>query len=61
VRNPATGEVIGSLPDMGHEETEQAVQAAYKAFYSWRNTTAKVIENMGDIIMSLIWHGSNAQ
>jgi len=42
VTNPTTGEVIGCLADMGAEETEQAILAAYRAFYSWHNTTAKV-------------------
>lgn len=31
VDNPATGETVGSVPDMGAAEAERAVQAAYAA------------------------------
>lgn len=41
VINPATGEVITSVPDMGKEEAEMAVIAAHDAFQNWRKTTAK--------------------
>lgn len=40
VRNPATGEIIGSTPDFGREETAQAIDAAYAAFQDWRARTA---------------------
>ena len=41
VINPATGEVITSVPDMGKVESEAAVNAAHEAFLEWRGTTAK--------------------
>jgi succinate-semialdehyde dehydrogenase/glutarate-semialdehyde dehydrogenase len=41
VDNPATGEVIGTVPRMGAEETRAAIDAAERAFASWRRTTAK--------------------
>ena len=41
VRNPATREVIGTVPNMGEEETRRAIQAAHAAFPAWRARTAK--------------------
>ncbi|MBJ9977585.1 NADP-dependent succinate-semialdehyde dehydrogenase [Pseudomonas sp. S75] len=41
VTNPATGEVIGSVPKMGVAETRRAVEAADKALPAWRALTAK--------------------
>ncbi|MEN0040156.1 MAG: NAD-dependent succinate-semialdehyde dehydrogenase [Pseudomonadota bacterium] len=41
VLNPATGEQIASVPKFGEEETQQAIDAAAKAFESWSKTTAK--------------------
>jgi len=41
VTNPATGDVLGTVPDMGEADMEKAVQAAYKAFYTWKVKTAK--------------------
>jgi succinate-semialdehyde dehydrogenase / glutarate-semialdehyde dehydrogenase len=40
VTNPATGEVIGVIPNSGAAETKRAIAAAQKAFESWRATTA---------------------
>ena len=40
VTNPATGEVIGVVPNCGAAETRRAIAAAQKAFESWRQTTA---------------------
>jgi len=39
--NPATGEVIARLPDMGAEETRVAIEAANAAWPAWRAKTAK--------------------
>ncbi|KAH7376945.1 Aldehyde/histidinol dehydrogenase [Plectosphaerella cucumerina] len=36
VTNPATGEVIGSCPESSKEDLETAIQAASKAFQTWR-------------------------
>jgi len=41
VDNPATGEVIGTVPKLGHAETRQAIDAASRAFPAWRRRTAK--------------------
>lgn len=46
VYNPANGEEIGSVPDMGAAETEEAVAAAQKAFESWSRKTAKERSNL---------------
>ena len=35
VDDPATGEVLGHIPDLGTAETERAVQAAHDAFADW--------------------------
>ncbi|KAJ9612380.1 succinate semialdehyde dehydrogenase NADP+ linked [Cladophialophora chaetospira] len=41
VTNPATGEVIARMPDMGKEDTEEAIEAAAKALVSYRKTTRR--------------------
>jgi succinate-semialdehyde dehydrogenase/glutarate-semialdehyde dehydrogenase len=41
VDNPATGETIGSVPDMGAAEARRAVEAADQAWPAWRAKTAK--------------------
>ncbi|WP_462401679.1 NADP-dependent succinate-semialdehyde dehydrogenase [Pseudomonas sp. Marseille-QA0332] len=41
VTNPATGEVIGTVPKMGSAETRRAIEAADKALPAWRALTAK--------------------
>ncbi|MBU2349233.1 MAG: aldehyde dehydrogenase family protein, partial [Alphaproteobacteria bacterium] len=38
VDDPATGEVIGHVPDLGAAETETAIQAAADAFPAWSRT-----------------------
>ncbi len=35
VDDPATGEIIGHIPDLGAAETERAIQAAHDAFPGW--------------------------
>ncbi|PIC82991.1 NAD-dependent succinate-semialdehyde dehydrogenase [Sporosarcina sp. P1] len=40
VRNPATGEVVDTVPMAGTEETKRAVQAAKRAFPGWSELTA---------------------
>ncbi|HEU4902944.1 MAG TPA: aldehyde dehydrogenase family protein, partial [Flavisolibacter sp.] len=39
VINPATGELIASIPDMNREDVREAVDAAYRAWPSFRETT----------------------
>jgi succinate-semialdehyde dehydrogenase / glutarate-semialdehyde dehydrogenase len=41
VRNPATGEALGSVPHMGARETKRAIDAASAAWPAWRKKTAK--------------------
>jgi succinate-semialdehyde dehydrogenase/glutarate-semialdehyde dehydrogenase len=41
VTNPATGDVIASVPDMGADETRAAIEAADAAWPAWRAKTAK--------------------
>jgi succinate-semialdehyde dehydrogenase/glutarate-semialdehyde dehydrogenase len=41
VRNPATGEILGTIPRMGAVETRRAIEAAGKAMKDWRALTAK--------------------
>ncbi|MEZ5376737.1 MAG: NAD-dependent succinate-semialdehyde dehydrogenase [Acidimicrobiales bacterium] len=40
VTNPATGEVIGTMPDGGSIDATAAIEAAYAAFPAWSTTTA---------------------
>ena len=41
VLDPATGEVLGNVPDMGAAETRRAIEAADAAWGPWRKRTAK--------------------
>jgi succinate-semialdehyde dehydrogenase/glutarate-semialdehyde dehydrogenase len=41
VTNPATGETLGSVPDVGVAETRRAIEAAQKALPGWRDRPAK--------------------
>lgn len=41
VTNPATGEVIGSVPEMGAAETKQAIAVSEAAGKAWRGLLAK--------------------
>ena len=41
VDNPATGEIIGSVPRLGRAETRRAIDAAALAFPAWRKKPAK--------------------
>lgn len=40
VTNPATGEVIGTVPSISEDQLENVVQHAEEAFQTWRNYTA---------------------
>ncbi|HEY8190152.1 MAG TPA: NAD-dependent succinate-semialdehyde dehydrogenase [Micavibrio sp.] len=56
VTNPANGAIIGSVPDMGVKETEQAIAAAKAAFPAWRKLTAKerskILRKWNDLILA---------
>jgi succinate-semialdehyde dehydrogenase/glutarate-semialdehyde dehydrogenase len=41
VNNPATGEILGTVPNMGTAETRRAIEAANAAWPAWRKKTAK--------------------
>ena len=41
VDNPATGEIVGTVPRFGAAETREAIEAANRAFPEWRKKTAK--------------------
>ena len=46
VTNPATGELLGQVPDMGAAETRRAIEAAKAAWPGWRRKTAKERANL---------------
>src|ERR1700719_3815360 len=41
VNNPATGEILGTVPMMGAGETRRAIEAAKSAWVDWRRKPAK--------------------
>jgi len=56
VDDPATGEVTGSVPNMGRGETRRAIDAAAQAFVIWRQRTAKeragILRGWFDLMMA---------
>jgi succinate-semialdehyde dehydrogenase/glutarate-semialdehyde dehydrogenase len=40
IRNPASGEVLGTVPDLGAAETRRAIDAAHAALPGWSKKTA---------------------
>ncbi|HHP4900585.1 TPA: NAD-dependent succinate-semialdehyde dehydrogenase, partial [Acinetobacter baumannii] len=54
--NPATLEVIGTVPNMGKAEAERAIEAAKEAWPLWKNKTAKdrsiILKKWFDLIIS---------
>jgi succinate-semialdehyde dehydrogenase / glutarate-semialdehyde dehydrogenase len=56
VDNPATGEMLGHVPDMGAAETRRAIEAANRAFASWKKVPAKhraaVMRKWHDLMMA---------
>ena len=56
VHNPATGEKIGTVPDMGVEETKKAIAAAEAAWPAWRAKTGKeraaILRKWNDLILA---------
>jgi len=53
--NPATGETIANVPDMGNAETSRAIDAANAAWPAWRTLTAKqraqILNRWNDLIL----------
>ena len=56
VDNPATGEIIGQVPDMGAAETQRAIDAANAALPAWSKLSAKargaILRKWFDLIMA---------
>ena len=41
INNPSTNQIIATMPEMGIDETKYAIESANKAFYKWKEKTAK--------------------
>jgi succinate-semialdehyde dehydrogenase/glutarate-semialdehyde dehydrogenase len=56
VDDPATGTMLGCVPDMGAAETRRAIDAAARAFASWRKVPAKqraaILRKWHDLMMA---------
>src|SRR5262249_744770 len=56
VDNPATGELVGTVPKLGRDYTRTAIEAAARAFPAWRAKTAKeravVLRRWFDLMMA---------
>ncbi|MTW11672.1 NADP-dependent succinate-semialdehyde dehydrogenase [Pseudoduganella eburnea] len=56
VTNPATGEVLGTVPKMGAAETRRAIEAANAAWPEWRKKPAKtraaILRKWNDLILA---------
>jgi succinate-semialdehyde dehydrogenase/glutarate-semialdehyde dehydrogenase len=56
VTNPATGELLGTVPSMGAAETRRAIEAANAAWPAWRSKTAKerstILRKWADLMMA---------
>lgn len=56
VTDPASGQTIGTIPDLGRDETRRAIEAAESAFASFRRTTnaerAAMLEAWYDLILA---------
>ena len=56
VDNPATGAVVGTVPNMGATETRRAIEAANAALPAWRAKTAKeraaILRKLFDLMMA---------
>jgi succinate-semialdehyde dehydrogenase/glutarate-semialdehyde dehydrogenase len=56
VTNPATGETLGTIPNMGASETRRAIEAAQRAFPAWAARTAKdratILRRWFDLMMA---------
>ncbi|WP_050478181.1 NADP-dependent succinate-semialdehyde dehydrogenase [Herbaspirillum rhizosphaerae] len=56
VHNPATGDKIGTIPNMGAAETRRAIEAAQAAWAGWRKKTAKersvILRKWNDLMLA---------
>jgi succinate-semialdehyde dehydrogenase/glutarate-semialdehyde dehydrogenase len=67
VHDPSTGKVIGAMPEMNKDDTEEAIKAASAAFQSFKKTTGRersrmlrkwfnlIQENSEDIAKLITW------
>ena len=55
VNNPASNEILGTVPKMGAAETRRAIEAAERALPAWRDLTAKPrdrkLSSSGDMML----------
>ncbi|WAW10373.1 NAD-dependent succinate-semialdehyde dehydrogenase [Oxalobacter vibrioformis] len=55
ITNPATGEVLGQVPDCGRKEAAQAIEAANAAWAGWRSMPsverANILNRWADLIL----------
>lgn len=53
VNNPATGDIIGTVPNMGAAETKKAIEAAQRALEGWKtmlaSDRAKILKKWADL------------
>ena len=56
IRNPATGDVLGTVPHMGAAETRRAIEAAHAAMPAWAKKTAgeraKILRKWFDLMLA---------
>ncbi len=56
VKNPATGELLACVPDLGKVEAQRAVESAERAFMSWRaqsaESRARILRRWFDLMMA---------
>jgi succinate-semialdehyde dehydrogenase/glutarate-semialdehyde dehydrogenase len=56
VDDPATGDIVGHVPELGRSETRTAIEAAAAAFPAWRANTAKeraaILRRWFDLVMA---------
>ena len=56
VNNPATGQLLGTVPRFGRDETRRAIEAANAAWEDWRNRTAgersSILRKWFDLMMA---------
>jgi succinate-semialdehyde dehydrogenase / glutarate-semialdehyde dehydrogenase len=56
VKNPATGEVVGTVPALSAAETRTAIEAAHRAQPGWRAHTAKeraaILRRLNDLMLA---------
>ncbi len=67
ITNPANGKEIGKMPEMNKDDTQNAIDAAAKAFISFRKTTGRerarmlrkwyqlMMDNIDDLAKLITW------